>query len=99
MRQKSHLVILGSFMFNFFICDRRVTKFTPKIDFKKKIIARKFQAKSATMTEIQLVQNWNASKKPLGRSSVKKFKRKQIKFFLGWSKTNFLDMHAQSRQQ
>jgi len=57
MRQKSHLVILGSFMFNFFICDRRVTKFTPKIDFKKKIIARKFQAKRATMTEIQLVQN------------------------------------------
>jgi len=36
MRQKSHLVVLGSFMCNFYICNRRVTKFTPKIDFKKK---------------------------------------------------------------
>jgi len=49
MRQKSHLVVLGSFMCNFFICDKRVTKFTPKIDFKKKIIVRKFQAKRATV--------------------------------------------------
>ena len=58
-----------------------------------------FQAKRATMTEIQLLQNWNASKTPAGRSRAKKFKRKQIKFFAGWSKTNFWDMHAQSRQQ
>jgi len=49
MRQKSHFVVLGSFMCNFFICDRRVTKLTPKIDFKKKIIVRKFQAKRATV--------------------------------------------------
>jgi len=47
MRQNSHLVVLGSFMCNFFICNRRVTKFTPKIEFKNKIIVRKFQAKSA----------------------------------------------------
>jgi len=47
MHQKSHLVVLGSFVCNFFIWNRRVTKFTPKVDFKKKIIVRKFQVKHA----------------------------------------------------
>jgi len=36
-------------MCNFFICNRRVTKFTPTIEFKNKIIVRKFQAKRATV--------------------------------------------------
>jgi len=49
MSQKSHMVVLGSFMCNSFICNRRVTKFTPKIDFKKKMIVWKFQAKLATV--------------------------------------------------
>jgi len=36
-------------MCNFFICNRRVTKFTPTIELKNKIIVRKFQAKRATV--------------------------------------------------